>query len=90
LSLVFICWLSCVGRGLCNGLVTRSKESYCVSNSKIKKPQKEEAKARFWAVGPLNGTKYIYSIGLSLSLYVYIYIYIYIYTRIYIYNRFMD
>jgi hypothetical protein len=32
--------LSCVGRGLCDGLITRSKESYHVSN-KIQKPEKE-------------------------------------------------
>jgi hypothetical protein len=25
--------LSCVGRGLCSGLITRPEESYCVSNS---------------------------------------------------------
>jgi hypothetical protein len=24
--------LSCVGRGLCDGLITRPEESYCVSN----------------------------------------------------------
>jgi len=39
--------LSCVGRGLCNGLITRPEESYHVSNCVIEKPQKEEAKARF-------------------------------------------
>jgi hypothetical protein len=32
MSLVFICLLSCVGRGLCDGLITRPEESYRVSN----------------------------------------------------------
>jgi hypothetical protein len=31
--------LSCVGRGLCDGLITRPEEPYRVSNCVIKKPQ---------------------------------------------------
>jgi hypothetical protein len=40
--------LSCVGRGLCDGLITHPEESYRVCVYVIKKPQKEEAKVRFW------------------------------------------
>jgi hypothetical protein len=50
LSLVFICFVvSCVGRGICDGLITRPEESYRLSHCLcvIKKPQKEDAKARF-------------------------------------------
>jgi hypothetical protein len=32
--------LSCVGRGLCDGLITRPEESYRVSVCVIKKPRK--------------------------------------------------
>jgi hypothetical protein len=41
--------LSCVGRGLCDGLITRLEESYrmCLSVCVVKKPQKDKAKARF-------------------------------------------
>jgi hypothetical protein len=31
-SIVFVCLLSCVGRSLCDELITRRKESYPVSN----------------------------------------------------------
>jgi hypothetical protein len=40
LSLCFCVVLSCVGRGLCDGLITRPKESYLASKSMIKKPQR--------------------------------------------------
>jgi hypothetical protein len=40
--------LTCVSRGLCDGLITRSEESYRVSNSvRDEETSKEEAKARF-------------------------------------------
>jgi hypothetical protein len=36
--LVFLCWLSCVRTGLCDGLITRPKESYLVSKYIKKSP----------------------------------------------------
>jgi len=35
--------LSCVGRGLCGGLISRPKGCYQVSKNKIWKPQEEAA-----------------------------------------------
>jgi hypothetical protein len=42
--------LSCVGRGLCDGLITRPEESYRVSVCVIKKPRKGEAKGPSWTI----------------------------------------
>jgi hypothetical protein len=36
--------LSCVGRGLCDGLITHPEESYLVSVCVIRKPQKGRPK----------------------------------------------
>jgi hypothetical protein len=45
--------LSRVGRGLCDGLITRPEESYRVSNvCVIKKPQKRGGQGPIWAVAP--------------------------------------
>jgi hypothetical protein len=45
--------LSCVGRGVCDGLITRREEFYLVSNLCDQETSKEEAKARFglWSHG---------------------------------------
>jgi hypothetical protein len=44
--------LSCVGRGLCDGLITRPDESYrvCLTVCVIKKPQKRGGQGPIWAV----------------------------------------
>jgi hypothetical protein len=44
--------LSCVGRGLCDGLITRPEESYRVSDCVIKKPQKRGDQCPILAVAP--------------------------------------
>jgi hypothetical protein len=51
LSLVFICW-SCVGRGLCNGLISRPEESYPVSNCVWLRNNTEEGEAQPLSVVP--------------------------------------
>jgi hypothetical protein len=47
--------LSCVGRGLCNGLITRPEESYRVSNSAWLRNLKVRTQGPIWAVEPLDG-----------------------------------
>jgi hypothetical protein len=43
--------LSCVGRGLCDGLITRPEESYRVSNCVCdQETQKREAKGPSWTI----------------------------------------
>jgi hypothetical protein len=44
--------LSCVGRGLCDGLITRPEESYRVSNCVRSRNLNTEDKAQIWAVVP--------------------------------------
>jgi hypothetical protein len=45
--------LSCVGRGLWDGLITRPEESYRVSNDMwLRNLNKEEDKAQVWAIVP--------------------------------------
>jgi hypothetical protein len=47
--------LSCVGRGLCDGLITRPEESYRSSNCMwLRNLNKEEDKAQVWAVVPYH------------------------------------
>jgi len=55
--------LSCVGRGLCDGLITRPEESYRVSNCVIKKPQKRGGQGPIWAVAPEEEENYFQFIG---------------------------
>jgi hypothetical protein len=51
---MFVCCECCVlsGRGLCNGLITRPKESYRLWRVVVcdQETSNEEAKARYWAV----------------------------------------
>jgi hypothetical protein len=42
--------LSCVGRGLCDGLITRPEESYRVSVCVITETPKREAKGPSWTI----------------------------------------
>jgi hypothetical protein len=43
--------LSCVGRGLCDGLITRPEEFYRVSNVCVTtETRKSEAKGPFWTI----------------------------------------
>jgi hypothetical protein len=44
--------LSCVGRGLCDGLITRPGESYRVSNSVWLRNLKGGSQGPRWAVEP--------------------------------------
>jgi hypothetical protein len=45
--------LTCVGRGLCEGLISRPEESYRVSNCMLlRNLNTEEDKAQVWAVVP--------------------------------------
>jgi hypothetical protein len=46
--------LSCVGRGLCDGLITRPEESYCMSMCVIKKPRKGRPKVRPGLQAPVD------------------------------------
>jgi hypothetical protein len=55
--------LSCVGRGLCDGLITRPEESYHVSNYVIKKPQKRGGQGHIWAVAQEEEENYFQFIG---------------------------
>jgi hypothetical protein len=54
---VFVFMLSCMGRGLCEGLIARPEESYRVSNCVIKKPQYRGGQGSTWAVA-LKLTRY--------------------------------
>jgi hypothetical protein len=48
--------LSCVGRGLCDGLITRPEESYRVSVCvRLRNLDTEEDKAQVWAEVPEEG-----------------------------------
>jgi hypothetical protein len=47
--------LSCVGRGLCDGLITRPEESYRVSNCVSLRNLKWGGQGPIWAVAPLVG-----------------------------------
>jgi hypothetical protein len=47
--------LSCVGRGLCDGLIIRPEESYRVSNSVWLRNLKGGGQGPIWAVKPLDG-----------------------------------
>jgi hypothetical protein len=47
--------LSCVGRGLCDGLITRPEESYRVSTSVWLRNLKGLGQCNFWVVEPLDG-----------------------------------
>jgi hypothetical protein len=47
--------LSCVGRGLCEGLITRPEKSYRVSKCVNIKNLKGGGQGRIWAVEPLDG-----------------------------------
>jgi hypothetical protein len=52
---MFVCCLyvvlSCVGRGLCDGLITHPEESYCVSVYVCdQKTPKREAKGPSWTI----------------------------------------
>jgi hypothetical protein len=49
--------LSCVGRRLCDGLITRPEESYRVSNSVWLRNLKGGGQGPIWAVEPLDGWK---------------------------------
>jgi hypothetical protein len=50
--------LSCIGRDLCDGLITRPEESYCVSNCvSLRNLNREEEKAPVWAVVPQGKRK---------------------------------
>jgi hypothetical protein len=44
--------LSCVGRGLCDGLIIRPVESYRVSVCNLRNLYKEEDRGQVWAVVP--------------------------------------
>jgi hypothetical protein len=46
--------LSCVGRGLCDGLITRPEESYRMSVCVIKKPRKVRPKVHPGLEAPVN------------------------------------
>jgi hypothetical protein len=48
--LCFYVVLSCVGRGLCDGLITRPEESYRVSNCVLLRNLKREGQGPIWAV----------------------------------------
>jgi hypothetical protein len=48
---------SCVGRGLCDGLITRPEETYRVSNSVWLKSLRGGGQGPIWAVEPLDGWK---------------------------------
>jgi hypothetical protein len=54
LVLIFCVVSSCVGRGLCKGLISRPKESYQVSNKIKKTPVCEAAKVLSRTVEPLR------------------------------------
>jgi hypothetical protein len=47
--------LSCVGRGLCDGLISRPEESYHVSNTVWLRNLKGGGQGTIWAVVPLDG-----------------------------------
>jgi hypothetical protein len=47
--------LSCVGRGLCDGLITRPEESYRVHNSVRLRNLKGGGQGPIWAVESLDG-----------------------------------
>jgi hypothetical protein len=47
--------LSCVGRGLCDGLITRPEESYRVSNCVWLRNLRWGGQGPMWAVEPLDG-----------------------------------
>jgi hypothetical protein len=47
--------LSCAGRGLCDGLITRPEESYRVSNSVWLRNLKGGGQGPIWALEPLDG-----------------------------------
>jgi hypothetical protein len=47
--------LSCEGRGLCDGLITRPEESYRVSNSVWLRNLKGGGQGAIWAVKPFHG-----------------------------------
>jgi hypothetical protein len=49
--------LSCVGRGLCDGLITRSEEYYRESNCVLLRNLKKGGQGPIWAVAPLEGRK---------------------------------
>jgi hypothetical protein len=51
---LYIVWF-CVGRGLCDGLITRPEESYRVSNCVVKKHQYRGGQGPIWAVELLDG-----------------------------------
>jgi hypothetical protein len=46
--------LSCAGRGLCDGLITRPEESYRVSNYVLLRNLKGVGQGPMWAVEPLD------------------------------------
>jgi hypothetical protein len=47
--------LSCISRGLCDGLITHPEESHCVSNSVWLRNLKGGGQGPSWAVTPLDG-----------------------------------
>jgi hypothetical protein len=51
----FVYMLSCVGRGLSDGLITRPEESYRVSNSVGLRNLKGGGQGPMWSVEPLEG-----------------------------------
>jgi hypothetical protein len=55
-SCVFV--LSCVGRGLCDGLITSPEESYRVSNCVWLRNLKGGGQGPIWAVEPVDGCGY--------------------------------
>jgi hypothetical protein len=48
--------LSCVGRGLCDGLITRPEESYRVAVCVLIRNLKEGGQGPIWDVEPLDGS----------------------------------
>jgi hypothetical protein len=65
--------LSCVGSGLCNGLITRPEESYRMSNSVWLRNLKGGDQGPFWAVEPLDGRDVVNNYHLSFVLFDYWY-----------------
>jgi hypothetical protein len=53
LSLYFV--VSCVGRGICDGLITRPEESYCVYNCVRSRNLKRGGQGTAWDVEAYEG-----------------------------------